>query len=108
MNVMISQPESIQEILVNATRALGMTMNFPDARLQAELLLAHTLEISRTMLLARLNETITPDVGAQYAARVARRAQHEPLAYILGHREFYGLDFIVDRRVLIPRDETEL
>ncbi len=108
MNTLISQPQSIQEILVNATRALGMTMSYKQARLQAELLLAHTLEVSRAMLLARLNETLAPELAAQYAANVARRAQHEPLAYILGHREFYGLDFIVDRRVLIPRHETEL
>ncbi len=108
MNGMISQIESIQEILVNATRALCTTLDFGDARLEAELLLAHTLKISRTMLLARLEETIEPDLAAQYASIVARRSQHEPLAYILGHREFYGLDFVVDRRVLIPRHETEL
>jgi release factor glutamine methyltransferase len=105
---LISKPESIQEVLVNATRALGMTMHFQDARLQAELLLAHTLDTTRAMVLARLNETMPPDLDAMYAANVARRAQHEPLAYILGHHEFYGLDFVVDRRVLIPRHETEL
>ena len=106
-DILISKPETVQEILVNATRALGATMRYHEARLQAELLLAHALEISRTLLLARLDETISPELAARYAANVARRAQHEPLAYILGHQEFYGLDFVVDRRVLIPRHETE-
>jgi len=106
-NVLISRPETIQDILVDATRALGATMQYHEARLQAELLLAHALDISRSTLLARLGEPIAPDVAARYAANVARRAQHEPLAYILGHQEFFGLDFLVDRRVLIPRHETE-
>lgn len=105
--MLIDKPETIQEVLVNATRALGMTMEYHEARLQAEILLAYTLETTRTMVLARLNETIPPEIAARYAANVARRAKHEPLAYILGHQEFYGLDFIVDRRVLIPRHETE-
>src|SRR5581483_10451510 len=48
-----------------------------------------------------------PADAAQFAGMVARRAQREPLAYIIGHQEFYGLDLIVDRRVLIPRPETE-
>ena len=96
-----------QDALFDAVRVLGATLEYHEARLQAELLLAHALEISRTMMLARLDETITPDVAAQYAANVARRAQNEPLAYILGHQEFYRLDFLVDRRVLIPRHETE-
>jgi release factor glutamine methyltransferase len=105
--MLIKNPETIQEILVNATRALGATMEYHEARLQAELLLAHALEITRALLLARLDETLTPEIAARYAANVARRAQHEPLAYILGHQEFCGLDFLVDRRVLIPRHETE-
>ncbi len=108
MDVLISKPQSIQEVLVNATRVLGMTMDFRQARLEAELLLAHALEISRTMLLARLNEAVGVDVAARFAANVARRGKQEPLAYILGHREFYGLDLMVDRRVLVPRYETEV
>ena len=106
-DVLISKPETVQEVLVNATRALGATMEYHEARLQAELLLAHSLDIPRSALLARLDESVAPDVAARYAANVARRAKHEPLAYILGHTEFYGLDFVVDRRVLIPRHETE-
>ncbi len=106
--MLIYRPENVQEVLVSATRALGLKMPYREARLQAELLLAHTLGTTRTMVLARLNETISQELAARYAASVARRAQHEPLAYILGHQEFYGLDFLVDRRVLIPRHETEL
>ena len=98
---------TIQDALLDAVRALGVSMSYHEARLQAELLLAHALETSRAMMLARLDETITPEVAARYASNVARRVSHEPLAYILGRQEFYGIDFIVDRRVLIPRHETE-
>jgi release factor glutamine methyltransferase len=106
-DVLISKPETVQEVLVNATRALGRTMDYAEARLQAALLLAHSLDTTRARLLARLDETIAPELAARYAANVARRAKHEPLAYVIGHTEFYGLDFVVDRRVLIPRHETE-
>jgi len=98
---------TIQDALIDATRVLGAMMEAHDARLQAELLLAHALEVSRATILARLTENILPDVSARYTANVARRAKNEPLAYILGHQEFFGLDFFVDRRVLIPRHETE-
>ena len=99
--------EKVEAALLDATRALGRTMEYHEARLQAELLLAYALETTRAQLLARLGEPILPETSARYAANVARRAQHEPLAYILGHQEFCGLDFLVDRRVLIPRHETE-
>jgi release factor glutamine methyltransferase len=103
-----AQPLTLQDALLDATRALGATMPYYDARLQAELLLAHALETTRESVLARLDEPLSSDVAARYAATVARRAQHEPLAYILGHQTFYNLDFVVDRRVMIPRHETEM
>lgn len=99
---------TIQDALLEAVRALGVTMPYYDARLQAELLLAHALGTTRENVLARLDEPMAPDIAARYAANVARRAQHEPLAYIIGKQKFYGLDFVVDRRVMIPRHETEL
>ncbi|MEW5717425.1 MAG: peptide chain release factor N(5)-glutamine methyltransferase [Chloroflexota bacterium] len=103
----MDKAKTLEDALLDATRALGATMSYHEARLQAELLLAHALETTRANVLARLDDTLAPDLAAQYAANVARRAQHEPLAYIVGHQEFYGLDFVVNRRVLIPRHETE-
>lgn len=88
-------------------RALGARNGYGAARFEAELLLAHAMGISRALLLARLGEPIRAKEAAQFAGMVARRAQREPLAYIVGHQEFYGLDLIVDRRVLIPRPATE-
>jgi release factor glutamine methyltransferase len=77
-------------------------------RLDAELLLAHILGANRAAVLARPERRLTPRQLTRYWDLVARRAEREPLAYIVGQREFYGLSFAVDRRVLIPRPETEL
>jgi release factor glutamine methyltransferase len=79
-----------------------------DARLEAEVLLAHVLGLTRAQLYARLDDALNPETTARFHALIARRATHEPLAYLTGHREFYGLDFVVDLRVMIPRPETEL
>lgn len=105
--MLISSPETIQEVLVSAVRAIGARNGYSSARLEAEILLAHTLKISRASLLARLGDPIESAAAAQFAGMVARRAQREPIAYIVGHQEFYGLELLVDRRVLIPRPETE-
>ncbi len=106
-SLLITHPETIQEVLVSAVRALGARNGYAHARLEAEILLAQTLKISRALLLAKLGEPISEKDAAQFAGMVARRAQGEPIAYIVGHQEFYGLDLLVDRRVLIPRPETE-
>ena len=79
-----------------------------DARLEAEVLLAHATGFTRTGLYRELARPINKQARQRYEALVERRLRHEPLAYIVGHKEFYGLDLLVDRRVLIPRPETEM
>jgi release factor glutamine methyltransferase len=76
-------------------------------RLDAEILLAETLRVNRPHLLAHANDSLPEDAWAQFRAWVARREKREPVAYIIGRREFYGLDFVVTPAVLIPRPETE-
>jgi release factor glutamine methyltransferase len=76
--------------------------------LDAELLLAHAAGWSRTALLAHPERPLDGSAAHVLERLVARRADAEPMAYLLGEREFYGRVFKVDRRALIPRPETEL
>jgi len=78
------------------------------ARLDAELLLAHALETDRTAVLAHPEAPLGPAQVAAYESELARRSAGEPVAYIRGLKEFYGLAFGVDARALIPRPDTEL
>jgi release factor glutamine methyltransferase len=73
----------------------------------AELLLLHTLQISRATLLAYPDRELIAEQHAVYRAKIARRSQHEPVQYITGEQEFYGLLLDVTPAVLIPRPETE-
>jgi len=70
--------------------------------------LAHVLQCPRITLYTQFERTPTPDQLAAYRQLVGRAAAHEPVAYLVGHREFYSLDFIVTPDVLVPRPETEL
>ncbi|HLF82659.1 MAG TPA: peptide chain release factor N(5)-glutamine methyltransferase [Blastocatellia bacterium] len=76
-------------------------------RRTAGLLLCHVMGIDRTHLLTRSKEQIDEAQYREYLALIERRAAGEPLQYLTGHQEFYGLDFIVTPDVLIPRPETE-
>lgn len=76
--------------------------------LDAELLLAHVVGWQRAQLYTHAGRILQPQEQARFAELIARRAKREPLPYLLGHWEFYGLNFRVDRRVFIPRPETEL
>jgi release factor glutamine methyltransferase len=76
--------------------------------LDAELLLQKVTGWSRTDVLAHPERTLLPPQVGLFEQLVARRAMAEPIAYLLGEREFYGRNFRVDRRALIPRPETEL
>ena len=76
-------------------------------RLDAEVLLAHTLNVSRAMLLARAQDQLQDDAHSLYERLIERRSHGEPIAYLTGHKEFYGLDLLVTPDVLVPRPETE-
>ena len=82
--------------------------NIDDASLEGEILLRHVLGLSRARLYSDIDHNVSPAHGKALRKLLERRIQGEPSAYITGHREFYGLDFQVDRNVLIPRPETEL
>ena len=97
----------IAESLVLATETLSEA-GIADARLEAEVLLRHVLGADRAGFFASVREDLRPPREHHMGHLVQRRVRHEPLAYITGHREFYGLDFAVNPGVLIPRQETEL
>ncbi len=77
------------------------------AALDAELLLGHVLEISREQLATATDRVLSPSKLQDYQRLLARRCGHEPVAYIIGRREFWSLDFQITPAVLIPRPETE-
>jgi release factor glutamine methyltransferase len=80
----------------------------PTARLDAELLLGHALDLGRVELYTSFERPLGDAELAACREVIARRAKREPVAYILGRWGFRGLDVDVDRRVLVPRPETEL
>jgi release factor glutamine methyltransferase len=76
-------------------------------RLDAELLLGHAVGVGRTVVLAHPEAPVGADAARRYRVDVERRASGEPVAYVRGLKEFYGLAFEADARALIPRPETE-
>jgi release factor glutamine methyltransferase len=79
----------------------------PEAATDTNLLLGHCLSMSRTQLYLATEEQVTGASEQRFLEFLARRKQREPVAYILGEREFWSLSFRVTRDVLIPRPETE-
>ena len=78
------------------------------ARLDCEVLVAHALDLERYKLITDSCRNLAPDEIKKIERMVKRRLNSEPVAYITGTKEFYSLDFIVNKHVLIPRPETEL
>lgn len=97
---------SLLTILQSATEYLKKR-GIPNARVDAEWLLAAVLRCRRLDLYLRFNDEIHPSQRLRYKAFLTRRGRREPLQYILGETEFCGLPLKVDSRVLIPRPETE-
>ncbi len=97
---------SIREALRRGSRLLADARS-EEATLEAELLLAHALNTDRTHLYQRLRDELAPQAESAFDALLQRRSAHEPTAYILGYKEFYGLAFEVTPDAIIPRSETE-
>lgn len=91
--------------MVNVRGLLG---DSPLPRLETQMLLRHALGVSRAWLIAHDTDGLDEARVREYQALLARRLAGEPMAYLVGHREFMGHDFAVEPGVLIPRPETEL
>lgn len=99
--------ETLATLIARAVARL-VEAGIPTPRLDAEVLLRHTLGIDRTRLFLRLSESVADDDAAAFTGLIERRRAGEPIAYLTGTREFMGLPFIVTPDVLVPRPETEL
>ncbi len=78
-----------------------------EARIEAELLLCEALGVGRSRLYEQLNSEVPPEASAAFERLLARRLAHEPLAYVIGRREFFGRELEVSPAAIIPRPETE-
>ncbi|MBS0323364.1 MAG: peptide chain release factor N(5)-glutamine methyltransferase [Proteobacteria bacterium] len=96
----MGEMNTLAQVLAAARQRIGAS--------EARLLLSHVLGRGSAWIEAHREDSLTVDEVARFTELVARRGEGEPVAYLLGTREFYGRDFIVDRDVLIPRPETEL
>jgi release factor glutamine methyltransferase len=97
---------TIAQTLQSGARSLDRHSDSP--RLDAELLLAKTLGLSRSGLIARGNEPVASECGRRYASLIEQRRRGAPIAYLTGTREFWSLPLRVTPAVLVPRPETEL
>ena len=100
-------PRTLLEFL-RVTEGFLSGKGIEGARLDAELLLAEVLGMTRTQLYTNFEQPLGSAERDRFRELVRRRAAREPVAYITGRREFWSLEFAVDRRVLVPRPETEL
>ncbi len=100
-------PMKLAEALKKAEEALACA-GVEEARLKAELLMGHLIGCSRLSVVLHANEELSADRAARWDERVRRAAAREPVQYVLGEADFMGRLFKVDRRVLVPRPETEV
>lgn len=97
---------TVRDALHTATKRLNSVST--TARLDAEMILAHVLGATRERILVDFNEPLASQHQERFEQDIQRRLRLEPVAYLIGEREFYGLPLRVDARVLVPRPETEL
>lgn len=101
------KPESIAVALAAAARRLAQS-GIDEPRRDAQILLSAIINQDRTYLITRSDESLTDDATRRFRDAITRRAAGEPVQYITGRQEFFGLDFAVTPAVLIPRPETEI
>ena len=94
--------------IIKRTTEFFSSKGIESPRLNAELLIGHALDRKRMQLYMEFERPLTEAELEKIRPLVRRRAQREPLQYIVGETEFHGLKLKVDRRALIPRPETEL
>ncbi len=97
----------IKTFLNQITQQLVATSKPEDAALEARLVLQHVLEVNHAWLIAHADDVLSPEQTAVAEDLLQRRLAGEPMAYILGRREFYGLDLKTTMATLIPRPDTE-
>ena len=99
---------TVSQVLLDAQQRLTLiSSDANEARLEAQLLLQTALNVDRAWLISHENDALQPNIHAEFQASLLRRLQGEPIAYILGYREFFGLELIVTPATLIPRPDTE-
>ncbi|MEO6457317.1 MAG: peptide chain release factor N(5)-glutamine methyltransferase [Chloroflexia bacterium] len=96
---------TVSEALQQAAKRLSSNSSSP--RLDAEVLLAHLLGTPRASLLANSQQVLTAKQSTTMKGLIERRTHGEPVAYLTGHKEFYGFDLFITPDVLVPRPETE-
>lgn len=104
---MSSSTRTLQDVLRAATHRLTEA-GFDSPRLDAEVLLRHLLDVDRTGLFLQLPDSAPSEISGALDELISRRLTGEPVAYIVGQREFMGLPFHVGPGVLVPRPETEI
>lgn len=97
----------INQALIWADQRLNRA-KIKSASLDADILLSHSLNQDKSFIYAHPEYKLSPAQSAKFKQSIARRSKGEPIAYITGHKEFYGLDFFVNQHTLIPRPETEI
>jgi len=103
--------KTIAQLLSDSRRDIAVTLDLPDAeaRIEAQILLRRALgEVTRAWLIAHEHDIPSPSQADTFKTLMQRRLAGEPVAYLLGKREFFGMDFKVTSDVLIPRPDTEI
>tara|TARA_B100001123_G_C15103489_1_gene944522 strand:- start:196 stop:1035 length:840 start_codon:yes stop_codon:yes gene_type:complete len=97
----------IQDVINDASKKLREN-KISSHIIDAELLLSNLMSVPREFLILNGNKLVTPEINNKYKKFVKRRINNEPVAYIIGKKEFWSTDFIVNKSTLVPRPETEL